>query len=519
MAVPPGHHSNTHLCNVQVVEYQYARRRGLFVCHGCKGRLVLELFRLVAPNDVTRPEDVRLSLKGLQDGSFLPHYEQVLWDKCGFNFPGLKPLRRSWAKIVLHLAKELASNIQIQDGGAIGLLPTAQTVWTLDAEAAYRWWKAANAERAQARQAVTEAGRLIAGPSGSSTVAPTVVMDTSSAIETNPNGPPSAEQPPTSLDLDALETLLDKLLKQYDVVQESETHAIEYEELKERAQVDLFVATAELNRARPAGDQSEIQRLQRQRDEAGGRARVALNAYYQARICGIPTSDYLNHPERSKVKVIFHSRCKGFILWAVASSHYDGALLDIGDGRAPLTENIDRFLCNLWETNNMGHSGLKVFMETWLGMVVGIAEASVKFSAGSLGEAVLAGWEQDPEEAYRWLKNQMREHQREISDIDSQAPTDLNEMNILQRAQVEEKKREVERRGSVAPPNLSLWLVKNSLMEQWTVANDRILEINERLDTYLDERVREDLVVEGDKLRSKQDELQERYEQAGGGNL
>ncbi|RMI97949.1 hypothetical protein CDV36_016160 [Fusarium kuroshium] len=237
------------------------------------------------------------------------------------------------------------------------------------------------------------------------------------------------------------------------------------------------------------------------------------------RICGIPTSDYLNHPERSKVKVIFHSRCKGFILWAVASSHYDGALLDIGDGRAPLTENIDRFLCNLWETNNMGHSGLKVFMETWLGMVVGIAEASVKFSAGSLGEAVLAGWEQDPEEAYRWLKNQMREHQREISDIDSQAPTDLNEMNILQRAQVEEKKREVERRGSVAPPNLSLWLVKNSLMEQWTVANDRILEINERLDTYLDEGVREDLVVEGDKLRSKQDELQERYEQAGGGNL
>ncbi|EEU34551.1 uncharacterized protein NECHADRAFT_88846 [Fusarium vanettenii 77-13-4] len=231
MAVPPGHHSNT------IAEYQDARRRGLFVCHGCKGRLILELFCLVAPNGVARPEDVRLSLKGFQDGSFLPHYEQALWERPGFNFPGLKPLRRSWGKIILHLAKELASNIQLQDGGAIGLLPMAETVWTLNAESAYRWWKAANAERAQARQAITEAGRLITGPSGSSTVAPTVVIDTSSAIEitsvtadlqTNPNGPPRAEQPPASLDLDALEALFNKLLKQHDAVQESETHAIEY---------------------------------------------------------------------------------------------------------------------------------------------------------------------------------------------------------------------------------------------------------------------------------------------------
>lgn len=245
----------------------------------------------MAPNGVARPEDVRLSLKGLQDGSFLPHYEQALWERCGFNFLGLKPLRRSWAIIVLHLAKELAPNVQLQDGGATGLLPTAQTVWTLDAEAAYRWWKAANAERAQSRQAVTEAGKLIAGPSGSSTVAPTVVIDASSAIEitsvaedlqTNPNGPPRAEQPPASLDLDALEGLFDKLLKQYDAVQESETHAIKYEELKQRDQLDLLVATAELNRARPEGDQSDIQRLQRQRDEAGERARVSLNAYCQA---------------------------------------------------------------------------------------------------------------------------------------------------------------------------------------------------------------------------------------------
>ncbi|KAL2669871.1 hypothetical protein Neosp_015168 [[Neocosmospora] mangrovei] len=203
MAVPPGHHSNT------IAVYQDARRRGLFVCHGCKGHLVLELFRLVAPNDVARPEDVRLSLKGFQDGSFLPHYEQALWERCGFNLPGLKPLRRSWGKIVLHLAKELASNIQLQDGGAIGLLHMAETVWTLIAEAAYRWWKAANAERAQARQAVTEAERLLTGPSGSSTVETTVVIDTSSAIEitsvaedlqTNLNSPPRAEQPPAYLD-------------------------------------------------------------------------------------------------------------------------------------------------------------------------------------------------------------------------------------------------------------------------------------------------------------------------------
>ncbi|EEU34550.1 uncharacterized protein NECHADRAFT_88845 [Fusarium vanettenii 77-13-4] len=237
------------------------------------------------------------------------------------------------------------------------------------------------------------------------------------------------------------------------------------------------------------------------------------------RICGVPTSDYLDHPENSSIKVIFHSSCKGFILWAVASSHYDEALLNIGDGRAPLTKAIDRFLCCLWEMGNMHHSGLKVFMETWLGIMVGIAEASVKFSAGSLGEAVLAEWEQDPEKAYRWLKSQMREYQGEISDIDSQAPTTLSDLNIPQRAQVEAKKQAVERRGRVAPPNLNLWLIKNSSVQQWTAANKRILEINERLDTDLDEAARKALEAEGEKLTRKQDELVERYKEAGGQNF
>ncbi|KAL2669870.1 hypothetical protein Neosp_015167 [[Neocosmospora] mangrovei] len=232
-----------------------------------------------------------------------------------------------------------------------------------------------------------------------------------------------------------------------------------------------------------------------------------------------PTSYYLDHPEKSSVKVIFHSSCKGFILWAVASSHYDGALLDIGDGRAPLTEATDRFLCRLWEMSNMNHSGLKVFMETWLGMVVGIAEVSVKFSAESLGEAVLAEWEQDPKKAYRWLKSQMREYQGETSNIGHEAPATLSDMNIPQRAQVEAKKQAVERRGRVAPPNLSLWLIKNSSVQQWTAANKRILEIQERLDTDLDEAACKALEVEGEKLTRKQDELVERYKEAGGQNF
>ncbi|RSL39810.1 hypothetical protein CEP54_016256 [Fusarium duplospermum] len=109
------------------------------------------------------------------------------------------------------------------------------------------------------------------------------------------------------------------------------------------------------------------------------------------RICGIPTSYYLDHPEKSSVKVIFHYSCK--------------------------------------------------------------------------------------------------EHQRKISNISSKAPTALSDINIPQRVQVEAKKRAVERRGRVAPPNLSLWLVKNSSLQQWTAANKSLLEIGEKLATDLDEPV------------------------------
>ncbi|KAF7554575.1 hypothetical protein G7046_g6770 [Stylonectria norvegica] len=140
-----------HLCGISIDEYTRKRRRGLFVCQTCKGRIVVELVNIVSPpND---PESGHFTtIAALGNGSFLQEFETTIWKRCGLSqFPGLKGLRPSWAKLVAHIAKEMAPNIERQDGGMQYLQVFATGVWDLDESLAYNWWKTGNQKRALSR--------------------------------------------------------------------------------------------------------------------------------------------------------------------------------------------------------------------------------------------------------------------------------------------------------------------------------------------------------------------------------
>ena len=77
-------------------------------------------------------------------------FEGELWERCGLDFPGLVHLRPTWAKLVIHIAKELAANVKNEEG-VMALLPTVLTVWDTDETVAYRWWKEGNAQRGRLR--------------------------------------------------------------------------------------------------------------------------------------------------------------------------------------------------------------------------------------------------------------------------------------------------------------------------------------------------------------------------------
>ncbi|RSL46959.1 hypothetical protein CEP54_013625 [Fusarium duplospermum] len=186
-------------------------------------------------------------------------------------------------------------------------------------------------------------------------------------------------------------------------------------------------------------------------------------------ICGVPTSQYLNSSDKS-MKVTFHPECKGRLFAAIAGSGHNQTILDIGNGDAPLTEEIDGFLQVCWETSHMD-VGLWDFSATWLGLVVGLAEASVQFRTNELSDEIVDGWLAEPTEAYSWLKDQMRKFQRrrpEISDIASDVPTFSEDMSVRQRALIGDKIHAIEVvNPSAILPNLENWHIRHATHPDW----------------------------------------------------
>ncbi|RMJ01542.1 hypothetical protein CDV36_015715 [Fusarium kuroshium] len=186
-------------------------------------------------------------------------------------------------------------------------------------------------------------------------------------------------------------------------------------------------------------------------------------------ICGVPTSQYLNSSDKS-MKVTFHPECKGRLFAAIAGSGHHQTILDIGNGDAPLTEEIDGFLQVCWETSHM-NVGLWDFSATWLGLVVGLAEASVQFHTEKLSDEIVYGWLAEPTEAYNWLKDQMRKFQRqrhEISDIASDVPTFSEDMSVRQRALIDDKIDAIKVvNPSAILPNLENWHIRRGTHPDW----------------------------------------------------
>ncbi|UPK91037.1 hypothetical protein LCI18_001972 [Fusarium solani-melongenae] len=163
----PGHNSNSaspplsphhsfpviannsqHIFGVSVGEYSQKGRRALQICPSYKSRIVAELFSLVALKEIPIRDKLSTDVRSLADGTFLPLVEGELWTRCGLDFPGLAHLHPTWAKLVVHIAKELAANVKNAEG-VVALLHTALTMW----------WKQGNAQRAKLKMG--EAGASV----------------------------------------------------------------------------------------------------------------------------------------------------------------------------------------------------------------------------------------------------------------------------------------------------------------------------------------------------------------------
>lgn len=220
------------------------------------------------------------------------------------------------------------------------------------------------------------------------------------------------------------------------------------------------------------------------------------------------------------MKVKFHSTCKGRLFAAIVGSGFDQAILDVGNGHAPLTEDVDDFLQVCWETSHM-NADLWDFSATWLGLVVGLAEASVKFGAKDLSTEVSDRWLHEPTEAYSWLKDQMREFQRrrpEISDIASDVPTFSEDMDVRQRARIDEKMDAINVASpSTIPPNLELWHFRRAMHTEWEEILNRLNLIQLQLITKEDGDPKiEVLNAEGKRLEAELDQVKDKYKAAGG---
>ncbi|RSL39019.1 hypothetical protein CEP53_014379 [Fusarium sp. AF-6] len=282
-----------HICGVPVGEYSRKGRRGLQICHSCKGRIVIELFSLVAPKGIpTAGQNSTAAVQTLADGSFLPVFEGELWKRCGLDFPGLAHLRPTWGKLVVHIAKELAANVKNEEG-VMALLPTTLTVWDVDETAAYRWWKQGNAQRAKHKMGGVGASvksEVTYQPSIKTNVLDSHVLVALSAglglektqhQETQPTATSSTRQnlsvhkivssaPEASAQttanvtsqpapgLDVIEKRLHGLIQRHNSVQEATTKAINCEEFKRHAEVNLAATAAHLESARQTGSQEEI---------------------------------------------------------------------------------------------------------------------------------------------------------------------------------------------------------------------------------------------------------------------
>lgn len=249
-------------------------------------------------------------VRSLADGTFLPLFEGELWKRCGLDFPGLAHLRPTWAKLVVHIAKELAANVK--DGeGVVAMLPTALTIWDTDETAAYRWWKQGNAERAKLKMAGAGASvksEVTYQPSVKADVLDFGVLPGSSAglgpektqsqqpqsAATLPNhqnvssAPVTPAQPTTkatpqpALDIDVIEKRILNLIQHHNSVQEATTKAINHEKFKRCAEVDLATTAAQLEGARQTGGQEEVERLEKEVKQAGEEAVCAVKAYRHA---------------------------------------------------------------------------------------------------------------------------------------------------------------------------------------------------------------------------------------------
>ncbi|KAF7554576.1 hypothetical protein G7046_g6771 [Stylonectria norvegica] len=264
-------------------------------------------------------------------------------------------------------------------------------------------------------------------------------------------------------------------------------------------------------------------------------------------LCGIPTSQYLDEPDSTSFKVYFASKHKGNILRAVAVHGHDQHLLALGNGGAPLTAMIDRDLQGLWAACDMAgpnREGLWEFASTWLSLVMDLCEASVEFGASSLSEATFREWGQSPEQAYQWLKSQMREKKRRqrasttptpasavydpaflacstLTDISSDLPTSLSDMEISRKARVG-RKLQIARSNieKPLPHNLGRWLGKNEAASQWRVANAQLDEITTKLrDPDLDYATRAALELKGDEKDAELDGLEQKYRKFGGSTI
>ncbi|RSL39018.1 hypothetical protein CEP53_014380 [Fusarium sp. AF-6] len=185
-------------------------------------------------------------------------------------------------------------------------------------------------------------------------------------------------------------------------------------------------------------------------------------------ICDVPTSQYLNSSDKF-LKVMFHPECKGRLFAVIAGSGHHKTILDIGNGDAPLTEEIDGFLQVCWETSHM-NVGLWDFSATLLGLVVGLAEASVQFHTEKLSDEIVHGWLAEPTEVYSWLKDQMRKFQQqrpEISDIASDVPTFSEDMSVRQRALIDDKIDAKVVNPSAILPNLENWHIRRDTHPDW----------------------------------------------------
>lgn len=167
------------------------------------------------------------------------------------------------------------------------------------------------------------------------------------------------------------------------------------------------------------------------------------------------------------------------------------------------------------------NAGLWDFSATWLGLVVGLAEASVKFGTKDLSTDVSDRWLDEPTEAYSWLKDQMREFQRrrpEISDIASDVPTFSEDMDVRQRARIDDKMDAINVASpSVIPPNLELWHFRRAMHTEWEEILNRLNLIQVQLVTKEDgDPEIEVLNAEGKKLEAELDQVKDKYKAAGG---